>query len=76
MYYLEKVKFTLPFGEDVSFDDQGNVLTFVDIVNSAMLPNGSMIQNQNVGVFKGEGLILYEDRIIWNPECSKVALPF
>ena len=51
MHYLEKVKFTTSFGEDVSFDENGDVLPIWDIVNFALLPDGST-KEHIVGVFK------------------------
>ena len=75
MYYLEKVNFTTSFGEDVSFDEKGDVLPTRGIVNWVWLPGGST-EVHIVGVYKksgeGEELVLDEDRIVWNVEYSKV----
>ncbi|KAM6988155.1 extracellular calcium-sensing receptor-like [Tautogolabrus adspersus] len=70
MYYLEKVNFTTPFGDQVSFDENGNALPIYDIMNWLWLPNGTT-KLQTVGVvtksaFKGEELTLHEDQIFWN----------
>ena len=75
MYYLEKVNFTL-YGDEVSFDENGDALPIYDVINWVWLPDGSM-ELQNVGVFKksasaGEELILDEDRIFWNHGSTKV----
>ena len=75
MYYLEKVNFT-SFGEDVSFDENGDVLPMWDILNWVWLPDGST-KVHYVGVYKkstyaGEELTLDEDKIVWNFEYEKV----
>ena len=80
MYYLERINFTTSFGDDVSFDENGDALPIYDVVNWAWLPDGS-INIQNVGVFKksasaGEQLILDEDRIFWSRESTKVTFTF
>ncbi|XP_074535401.1 extracellular calcium-sensing receptor-like [Halichoeres trimaculatus] len=70
VYYLEKVNFTTPFGDQVSFDKNGNALPIYDIMNWKWLPDGTA-ELQSVGVvkkssFRGEELTLYEDKIFWN----------
>ncbi|XP_042270993.1 extracellular calcium-sensing receptor-like [Thunnus maccoyii] len=70
MYYLEKVNFTTSFGDQVSFDENGDALPIYDIMNWLWLPDGRT-KIQSVGVvkksaFKGEELKLDEDRIYWN----------
>ncbi|CAB1425458.1 unnamed protein product [Pleuronectes platessa] len=40
MYYLEKVNFTTPFGDEVSFDENGDALPIYDIMNWQWLPDG------------------------------------
>ncbi|KAL3991764.1 fibulin 1/2 [Sarotherodon galilaeus] len=70
MYYLEKVNFTTPFGDQVFFDENGDALPIYDIMNWLWLPDGST-KVQNVGevkrsVFKGEELKLDENKIFWN----------
>ncbi|XP_053176199.1 extracellular calcium-sensing receptor-like [Scomber japonicus] len=70
MYYLEKVNFTTPFGDQVSFDENGDALPIYDIMNWKWLPDGQT-QVQSVGVvkksaFKGEELTLDESKIYWN----------
>uniref|UniRef100_A0A3Q2CJQ7 Extracellular calcium-sensing receptor-like n=1 Tax=Cyprinodon variegatus TaxID=28743 RepID=A0A3Q2CJQ7_CYPVA len=87
MYYLKKVNFTIPFGDQVSFDENGDALPIYDIMNWQWLPDGK-IQVLNVGVvrktaFGGEELTLNEDKIFWNFEnnqpprsvCSKNCNP-
>ena len=78
MHYVEKVNFTTSFGDEVSFDENGDVLPIWDIMNWEWLPDGSATVH-SVGAVKksasaGEELILDEDRIIWNYEFIKVTL--
>ncbi|XP_045928768.1 extracellular calcium-sensing receptor-like [Micropterus dolomieu] len=70
VHYLQKVNFTTPFGDQVSFDENGDALPIYDIMNWLWLPDGRT-KLQNVGVvkrsaFKGEELTIDEDKIIWN----------
>uniref|UniRef100_A0A672Z5T8 G-protein coupled receptors family 3 profile domain-containing protein n=1 Tax=Sphaeramia orbicularis TaxID=375764 RepID=A0A672Z5T8_9TELE len=71
VHYLQKINFTTPFGDQVSFDGNGNVLPIYDILNWLWLPDGQTVV-QNVGVVKetarGEELILDKDKIFWNFE--------
>uniref|UniRef100_A0A7N8XSF8 Extracellular calcium-sensing receptor-like n=1 Tax=Mastacembelus armatus TaxID=205130 RepID=A0A7N8XSF8_9TELE len=75
VYYLEKVNFTTSFGDQVSFDENGDVLPIYDIMNWLWLPDGRA-EVQSVGEvkrspFKGEELTLDEDKIYWNFESKK-----
>ncbi|XP_070684693.1 extracellular calcium-sensing receptor-like [Pempheris klunzingeri] len=75
VFYLEKVNFTTPFGDQVSFDENGDALPIYDIMNWLWLPDGGA-KLQNVGevkrsAFKGEELTLHEDKIFWNFESKK-----
>ncbi|XP_078022912.1 extracellular calcium-sensing receptor-like [Epinephelus lanceolatus] len=75
MYYMEKVNFTTPFGDQVSFDENGDALPIYDIMNWLWLPDGQT-KVQNVGVVKklaskGEELTLDEDKIFWNFESKQ-----
>uniref|UniRef100_A0A674NQ23 G-protein coupled receptors family 3 profile domain-containing protein n=1 Tax=Takifugu rubripes TaxID=31033 RepID=A0A674NQ23_TAKRU len=75
VYSLEKVNFTTSFGDQVSFDENGDVLPIYDIMNWLWLPDGRT-KVQNVGEvkgspFRGEELTLYEDKIFWNFESNK-----
>ncbi|KAM9359527.1 extracellular calcium-sensing receptor-like [Symphorus nematophorus] len=87
MHYLEKVNFTTYFGDEVSFDDNGDALPIYDIMNWLRLPDGRT-KVQNVGevkrlAFKGEELTIDEDKIFWNFDskqpprsvCSESCLP-
>ncbi|XP_049919022.1 extracellular calcium-sensing receptor-like [Epinephelus moara] len=75
VYYMEKVNFTSPFGDQVSFDENGDALPIYDIMNWLWLPDGRT-KVQSVGVVKklaskGEELTLDEDKIFWNFESKK-----
>uniref|UniRef100_H3CD07 G-protein coupled receptors family 3 profile domain-containing protein n=1 Tax=Tetraodon nigroviridis TaxID=99883 RepID=H3CD07_TETNG len=67
VYYLEKVNFTTPFGDQVSFDENGDVLPIYDIMNWLWLPDGK-IKVQNVGEVKKEEVRIQENQIFWNFE--------
>ena len=76
MYYLEKVNFTTTFGDQVSFDENGDALPIYDVMNWLWLPDGTT-KVQNVGevkrsAFKGEELTIDEDKIFWNFQSKKV----
>ncbi|XP_045929686.1 extracellular calcium-sensing receptor-like [Micropterus dolomieu] len=75
VYYLEKVNFTTPFGDQVSFDENGDALPIYDIMNWLWLPDGRT-KLQKVGevkrsAFKGEELTIDKDKIFWNFESKK-----
>uniref|UniRef100_A0A3Q2ZYH4 Extracellular calcium-sensing receptor-like n=1 Tax=Kryptolebias marmoratus TaxID=37003 RepID=A0A3Q2ZYH4_KRYMA len=75
VYYLEKVNFTTTFGDQVSFDANGDALPIYDVMNWLWLPNGQT-EVQYVGDVKmldieGKELTLYEDKIFWNFEPKK-----
>ncbi|KAK2912393.1 hypothetical protein Q8A73_006506 [Channa argus] len=79
MYYLEKVNFTTPFGDQVSFDENGDALPIYDVMNWLWLPDGKT-KVQSVGVVKttatkGEELILDEEKIFWNFKSKEVMSP-
>uniref|UniRef100_A0A3P9B546 Extracellular calcium-sensing receptor-like n=1 Tax=Maylandia zebra TaxID=106582 RepID=A0A3P9B546_9CICH len=48
VYYLERMNFTTPFGDQVSFDENGDALPIYDVMNWLWLPDGST-KVQNVG---------------------------
>uniref|UniRef100_A0AAQ6AKS4 G-protein coupled receptors family 3 profile domain-containing protein n=1 Tax=Amphiprion ocellaris TaxID=80972 RepID=A0AAQ6AKS4_AMPOC len=75
VYYLEMVNFTTSFGDQVSFDENGDALPIYDIMNWLWLPDGRT-KVQNVGevkrsASKGEELTLFEDKIFWNFQSKK-----
>lgn len=73
---MEKVNFTTPFGDPVSFDENGDALPIYDIMNWLWLPDGRT-KVQNVGevkgsAFEGEELTIDEDKIFWNFDSKQV----
>ena len=80
MYYLAKVNFTTTFGDQVSFDENGDALAIYDVMNWLWLPDGTT-KVQNVGevkrsAFIDEELTIDEDKIFWNFESKKVIPDF
>ncbi|XP_075891871.1 extracellular calcium-sensing receptor-like [Nelusetta ayraudi] len=78
VHYLQHVNFTTAFGDQVSFDENGNALPIYDIVNWVWQADGRT-RVQNVGdvkksTFKGEELTINEDKIFWNFKSNKVPL--
>ncbi|XP_076002395.1 uncharacterized protein LOC142995286 [Genypterus blacodes] len=71
LYYLGKINFTTSFGDQVSFDENGDALPIYDVMNWLWLPDGGT-KVQAVGEVKesasGEELTLIEDNIFWNFE--------
>ncbi|XP_040902113.1 extracellular calcium-sensing receptor-like [Toxotes jaculatrix] len=75
VHYLQEVSFMTSFGDQVSFDENGDALPIYDIMNWQWLRDGK-IQVQTVGEVKksvsgGEELTLNEDKIFWNFESKK-----
>uniref|UniRef100_A0A8D3D8Y4 G-protein coupled receptors family 3 profile domain-containing protein n=1 Tax=Scophthalmus maximus TaxID=52904 RepID=A0A8D3D8Y4_SCOMX len=63
VYYLEKVNFTTPFGDQVSFDENGDALPIYDIMNWLWLPDGKT-EVQNVGEVKKSALQRISDFLL------------
>ena len=77
---MQKVSFTTPFGDQVSFDENGDALPIYDVMNWLWLPDGRT-KVQNVGevkrsVFTGEELTIDENKIFWNFQSKKVVSEF
>ncbi|KAK9958630.1 hypothetical protein ABG768_010741 [Culter alburnus] len=75
VHYLQKVNFTTGFGDQVSFDKNGDALPIYDVLNWQPSSDGS-IRTYTVGVVnKGPAtemvLTLDEDAIYWNFETKK-----
>ncbi|CAL8346983.1 unnamed protein product [Arctogadus glacialis] len=75
VYYLQRVNFTTDFGDQVSFDENGDVLPIYDVMNWRWHPDGSTVVT-NVGDVKEMAakvidLNLDEDKIFWNFESKK-----
>ncbi|XP_060929502.1 extracellular calcium-sensing receptor-like [Limanda limanda] len=75
MYYLEKVNFTTPFGDEVSFDENGDALPIYDIMNCQWLPDGRtkvhIVGEVKKSATKGEKLTLHDEKIFWNFESKQ-----
>ncbi|CAJ1065285.1 extracellular calcium-sensing receptor-like [Xyrichtys novacula] len=70
LHYLQNVNFTTPYGDQVSFDENGDALPIYDIINWLWLPDGRT-KVQTVGEVKrsdskGDELKIDEDKIFWN----------
>ncbi|CAL8334800.1 unnamed protein product [Boreogadus saida] len=75
LYYLGRVNFTTHFGDQVSFDENGDALPIYDVMNWMWHPDGST-EVKNMGEVKElaskvDHLILDEDKIFWNFESKK-----
>ncbi|XP_050991314.1 LOW QUALITY PROTEIN: extracellular calcium-sensing receptor-like [Labeo rohita] len=74
VHYLKKVKFTTGFGDQVSFDKNGDALAIYDVLNWHPSSDG-LVKVQEVGVVNegsaGMVLTLDEDAIYWNFEPKK-----
>uniref|UniRef100_A0AAY4DP73 G-protein coupled receptors family 3 profile domain-containing protein n=1 Tax=Denticeps clupeoides TaxID=299321 RepID=A0AAY4DP73_9TELE len=69
------LNFTTSYGDQVSFDENGDALAIYDIVSWTGLPDGS-VKGREVGVVDesqpaGKVLRLDEDKILWNFENNK-----
>ena len=76
LYYLERVNFTTTFGDQVSFDENGDALPIYDVMNWMWHPDGST-EVKNMGEVKElaskvDHLILDAEKIFWNFESKKV----
>lgn len=75
MYYLEKVNFTTSFGDQVSFDENGDALPIYDVMNWLWLPDGKT-KVQCVGDVKRLGSndekLTLDETIFWNFESKQV----
>ncbi|XP_056466451.1 extracellular calcium-sensing receptor-like, partial [Gadus chalcogrammus] len=73
--YLQRVNFTTDFGDQVSFDESGDVLPIYDVMNWMWLSDGTT-EVRNVGevnelASRLDNLILQEKQIFWNFESKK-----
>ncbi|XP_037533771.1 extracellular calcium-sensing receptor-like [Nematolebias whitei] len=75
LYYLKKVNFTTSFGDQVSFDANGDASPIYDVMNWLWLPDGrtevQYVGDVKMSVLEGEELTLDEDKIFWNFEPKK-----
>ena len=77
---MERVNFTTSFGDQVTFDENGDAYPIYDIMNWLQLPDGKT-KVQSVGevkrsVSKGEELRIDDDKIFWNFDLKKVNSPY
>uniref|UniRef100_H3C9R3 G-protein coupled receptors family 3 profile domain-containing protein n=1 Tax=Tetraodon nigroviridis TaxID=99883 RepID=H3C9R3_TETNG len=75
VHYLQHVNFSTTFGDQVSFDQNGDVLPIYDIVNWLWFPDGR-VKVQNVGevkrtLLRGDEVTLHGDKIFWSFEYNK-----
>ncbi|XP_063060445.1 extracellular calcium-sensing receptor-like [Engraulis encrasicolus] len=75
LHYLQVVNFTTGYGDQVSFDRNGDALPIYDVLNWYGMPDGTMT-SKRVGVVdearaNGKVLSLDEDQIFWNFESNK-----
>ncbi|MFT7819347.1 uncharacterized protein LOC108924621 [Arapaima gigas] len=74
LYYLARVNFTTHYGDQVSFDENGDALAIYDVMNWQAAPDGT-IQAVTVGTYDEaipgtDKLTLDSDRIFWNFESN------
>uniref|UniRef100_A0A4W6BIC7 G-protein coupled receptors family 3 profile domain-containing protein n=1 Tax=Lates calcarifer TaxID=8187 RepID=A0A4W6BIC7_LATCA len=64
VYYLDKVNFTTSFGDQMSFDENGDVLPIYDIMNWQWLPDGRT-ETKSSGTLNPKRSLLTFQTIIW-----------
>ncbi|KAM9733893.1 extracellular calcium-sensing receptor-like [Menidia menidia] len=74
-HYLQMVNFSTSFGDQVSFDKNGDAFPVYDVMNWLWLPDGRT-KVQNVGevkktAFRGEELVVDKEKIFWNFESKQ-----
>uniref|UniRef100_A0A4W6FBJ9 G-protein coupled receptors family 3 profile domain-containing protein n=1 Tax=Lates calcarifer TaxID=8187 RepID=A0A4W6FBJ9_LATCA len=74
VYYLEKVNFTTSFGDQVSFDVNGDVLPIYDIMNWQWLPDGRT-KVQTVGEVKKSVTLDFSHSYLLTHVCSESCPP-
>ncbi|XP_020375489.2 extracellular calcium-sensing receptor-like [Rhincodon typus] len=79
LHYLREVRFTSQFGEEVSFDKNGDPIASYDLINWQKRPDGS-IDFVNIGYYdealpKGEELELDESGIVWHRTALQNKVP-
>ncbi|XP_035240802.1 extracellular calcium-sensing receptor-like [Anguilla anguilla] len=72
LHYMQRVNFTTSFGDQVSFDKNGDALAIYDVMNWQRTADGT-VRAVTVGVFDesappGQKLLLEEENIFWNFE--------
>ncbi|XP_043922286.1 extracellular calcium-sensing receptor-like [Protopterus annectens] len=69
-HYLKNVQFSNPVGDDISFDEAGNIIGIYDILNWQCRPDG-VLSYQSVGAFhskapSGKTLLINDSAIMWH----------
>ncbi|XP_060110937.1 vomeronasal type-2 receptor 26-like [Heteronotia binoei] len=77
--FLRKVRFNNTAGDEIFFDEKGDLVTGHDIINTITFPNGSF-QRIQVGMMDpqapvGQEFSLNGSAIVWNPKFKQV-VPF
>ncbi|XP_029435841.1 vomeronasal type-2 receptor 26-like [Rhinatrema bivittatum] len=69
--YIKEVHFKTPDGDEIFFDEKGNVPAHYDITNWYLFPNGSFsisrVGNFNLSASSGQQLFVNQSAILWNP---------
>ncbi|XP_053552170.1 extracellular calcium-sensing receptor-like [Bombina bombina] len=78
LHYIKKVKFNNTAGEEIFFDENGDVPLYVDILNWQLFRNGSS-QYVHIGSYdarspKGQELQIDQNKILWNGGQTQVPL--
>ncbi|KAM8921442.1 LOW QUALITY PROTEIN: extracellular calcium-sensing receptor-like [Pelodytes ibericus] len=78
LHYIKKVNFKNTAGEEIFFDENGDVPLHEDILNWQLFPNGSN-QYVRVGSYdarqtKGQELTIDHSKILWNVRHNKVPI--
>uniref|UniRef100_F7DNP4 G-protein coupled receptors family 3 profile domain-containing protein n=1 Tax=Xenopus tropicalis TaxID=8364 RepID=F7DNP4_XENTR len=78
LHYIKHIRFNNLSGDEISFDENGDVPLYLDILNWQMFPNGSN-QYVSIGSFnarapKGQQLKIQEDKILWNVDKIPVSV--
>uniref|UniRef100_A0A8C1HPQ0 Olfactory receptor C family, q15 n=1 Tax=Cyprinus carpio carpio TaxID=630221 RepID=A0A8C1HPQ0_CYPCA len=75
VHYLQKVNFTTGFGDNVSFDKNGDAMAIYDVLNWQPNSHGSIrvytVGVVNEGAGNGKVLSLNEDALYWNFQFKK-----
>ncbi|XP_067851017.1 extracellular calcium-sensing receptor-like [Heptranchias perlo] len=76
LHYLKEVRYTSKLGEEIYFDENGDIVATYDIVNWQKSEDGS-VRFVHVGRFdaateSGQDLVIHENAIVWTGEKAEV----
>uniref|UniRef100_A0A1B8Y5X6 G-protein coupled receptors family 3 profile domain-containing protein n=1 Tax=Xenopus tropicalis TaxID=8364 RepID=A0A1B8Y5X6_XENTR len=76
LHYIKHIRFNNTAGDEIYFDENGDVPLYLDILNWQMFPNGSN-QYVDIGGFdarapKGQELKIQNNKILWNIGQDKI----